>query len=153
MHIKLKERITEIKKLYPSLQSAILPSLYAAQEVYGWLSQEAIEEVSLHTGVPPAEIKGVATYYAMYKNKPMGRHVIQLCTNIACMLMGAETLAEFLGSKYGLAPGKTTDDGRFTLIIMECIGACATAPAMLVNEDFHENLTKENIANILETYK
>jgi len=83
----------------------------------------------------------------------MGRHVIQLCTNIACMLMGAETLVEFLKNKYGLAPGKTTGDGRFTLIIMECIGACATAPAMLVNEDFHENLTKENIVEILERYK
>jgi NADH-quinone oxidoreductase E subunit len=149
----LKERITEIKKNYPSLQSAILPSLYAAQEVYGWLSREAMREVSEHTGVPPAEIKGVATYYAMYRNKPMGRHVIQLCTNIACMLMGAETLVEFLANKYGLAPGKTTEDGRFTLIIMECIGACATAPAMLVNEDFHENLTRENIVEIMERYK
>jgi NADH-quinone oxidoreductase E subunit len=153
MIMTLKERITGIKKLYPSLQSAILPSLYAAQEVYGWLSQEAMREVSEHTGVPPAEIKGVATYYAMYRNKPMGRHVIQLCTNVACMLMGAETLVEFLNGKYGLAPGQTTGDGRFTLIIMECIGACATAPAMLVNEDFHENLTKENIVEILERYK
>jgi NADH:ubiquinone oxidoreductase subunit E len=89
----------------------------------------------------------------MYRQKPMGRHLIQLCTNVSCMILGAERLVDFLKSTYGVEPGGVSPDGRFSLVIMECIGACGTAPAMLVNDDFHENLTEKNLQEILEKYR
>jgi len=147
------KELDTIKEKYPTTRAAILPALYIAQEKFGWLSPEAIEEVSSTLNVPKALVRGVSTFYAMYKHKPMGRHLIQLCTNVSCMIFGAETLLELLKNKYGLEPGGTTEDGRFSLVIMECIGACDRAPAMLVNNDFHSNLNDNNITEILEKYK
>ncbi len=149
----LEKRIDELKKIYPSTQSVIMPSLFAAEKIFGWLSPEAIKEVSYHTGIPLAAIKGTATFYAMYRHETLGRHLIQLCTNVACMVMGAERLVDFLKNNYGLEAGRTTEDARFSLIIMECIGACDTAPAMLVDTDYYDNLTEENMESILEKYK
>ncbi|MBF0343102.1 MAG: NAD(P)H-dependent oxidoreductase subunit E [Nitrospirae bacterium] len=143
---------TDLLSLNPTRQAAVLPTLYAAQEVYGWLSEEAMREVSAITAVPAAEIKGVATFYAMYKKKPMGRHIIQLCTNVSCMIAGSDELVEVLRQEYGLEPGGTTQDDRFSLVIMECIGACGTAPAMLVDSDPYDGLTKEKMLAILQGY-
>jgi len=145
--------LEEIRGRYPSRRAALLPALYAAQAEFGWLSREALEAVSAELNLPRALVRGVATFYAMYNHAPRGRHLIQLCTNVACMVMGAETLVEGLRSKYGLEPGGTTADGRFSLVIMECIGACDVAPAMLVNGDFHSGLTQESLEKILESYK
>jgi NADH-quinone oxidoreductase E subunit len=147
------KELEEIRAKYPTARAALLPALYIAQREFGWLSKEAYEAVSDVLGVPGAVARGVGTFYAMYKHAPMGRNVVQLCTNVACMIMGAERLVDLLKSKYALEPGGTTPDGRFSLVIMECIGACGTAPAMLVNDDFHENLTEKNIGEILEKYK
>jgi len=147
------KEIEEIKSKYPTARAALLPAMYVAQREYGLLSPEAYEEVSDLLGVPRTIARGVGTFYAMYKQIPMGRNVVQLCTNVSCMILGAERLVDHLKNKYGLEPGGTTPDRRFSLVIMECIGACGTAPAMLVNDDFHENLTEKNIENILEKYK
>ncbi|NOX19986.1 MAG: NADH-quinone oxidoreductase subunit NuoE [Nitrospirae bacterium] len=147
------DEIKEILKKYPDRRGALLPTLYVAQKAYGWLSQEALEEAAKALNLPPATVKGVATFYAMYKHKPMGRHLIQLCTNVACMIMGAERLVDLLKERYGLEPGGTTEDGRFSLVIMECIGACDRAPAMLVDTDFHADLNENNIFEILEKYE
>lgn len=149
----LMDEIKEIAGRYPDRRGALLPSLYLAQKEYGWLSQEAYEAVSKSLNLPPATVKGVATFYAMYRKKPMGRHLVQLCTNVACMVMGAERLVDLLKERYGLEPGSTTEDGRFSLVIMECIGACDRAPAMLVDTDFHSDLNETNIFEILEKYK
>lgn len=149
----VKGSVEEKKCFYPSIQSTLLPALYEAEKVYGWLSQEAIEDISKNTGITPAFIKGTATFYSMYRNKPLGKHLIQLCTNITCLVLGAEDLVDLLKEEYGLTPGGTTDDGLFSLIIMECIGACGTGPAMLVNSDFYENLNKTNLLEILLKYK
>ena len=146
------KEIEELRKKYPSARSALLPALYVAQREYGWLSQEAYLSISQILGVPEAIARGVGTFYAMYKHKPMGRNVVQLCTNVSCMILGAEKLADLLKNKYGLEPGGSTQDGRFSLVIMECIGACGTAPAMLVNDDFYENLTEQSIEEILGKY-
>ncbi len=149
----LRQEIQQAVKRYPDRRAALLPALYAAQAEFGYLSQEAYEAVAEILNLPKATVKGVATFYSMYKKKPMGRHLIQLCTNVACMVMGAETLLERLKDRYGLEPGGTTEDGRFSLVIMECIGACDRAPAMLVNTDFHADLNEDNIFEILEQYK
>lgn len=148
----LKE-IEEIKTRYPDRKSALLPSLYIAQREFGWLSHEAMECVSRALNVPEAMVRGTASFYSMYKHRPVGRHVIQLCTNVSCMILGAEKLVDFLETRYGVQPGGTSQDSRFSLVIMECIGACGTAPAMLVNTDFHENLSEKRIEEILEKYK
>ncbi|MBF0464303.1 MAG: NAD(P)H-dependent oxidoreductase subunit E [Nitrospirae bacterium] len=149
----LRGKIYELMELYPSYQAALLPSFFAAEEIFGFISPEAIGEISNVTGVPAAEIRGVASFYAMYKTKPMGRHIIQLCTNVSCMIEGAYSLVEYLKEKYGLTPGGTTPDGRFSLVIMECIGACGTAPAMILDTDSYENLTKDRLDTLLESYK
>jgi NADH-quinone oxidoreductase E subunit len=148
----LKE-IKALRAQYPEPRSAILPSLYIAQREFGWLSNEAILSVSKSLDLPEATVRGTASFYSMFKHRPVGRHLIQLCTNISCMILGAERLVDFLGSSYGLQPGGTSEDGRFSLVIMECIGACGTAPAMLVNTDFYDSLTEGSIKEILEKYK
>jgi NADH-quinone oxidoreductase E subunit len=148
----LKE-IEEIKARYPSPESAVVPALYIAQREFGWLSYEAMQCVADALNVPEAKVRGTASFYSLLKHKHMGRHLIQLCTNVSCMILGAERLVDFLKSKYGLKPGSTTEDERFSLVIMECIGACGGAPAMLVNEDSHDNLTEERIDEILNRYK
>ncbi|MDA8078054.1 MAG: NADH-quinone oxidoreductase subunit NuoE [Nitrospiraceae bacterium] len=145
--------IQEIRAKYPTARAALLPAIYVAQREFGWLTPEAYEAVSDLLGVPRAIARGVGTFYAMYRQKPMGRHVVQLCTNVSCMILGAERLVDFLKSRFGLEPGGTTQDGRFSLVIMECIGACGTAPAMLVNDDFYENLTEKSIEEILGKYR
>jgi NADH-quinone oxidoreductase E subunit len=147
------KELEKIKGKYPTARSAILPAIYIAQREFGWLSPEAYEAIENILGVPKATVRGVALFYSMYKHKPMGRSIVQLCTNVSCMILGAERLVDFLKNKYGLEPGGTTPDTRFSLVIMECIGACGTAPAMLVNDDFYENLTEKYIEEILEKYK
>ena len=148
----LKE-IDEIRGRYPDSRSALLPSLYVAQREFGWLSHEAMSYVARILNLPEAMVRGTASFYSIFKHKEAGRHLIQLCTNVSCMILGAERLVDFLRTKYGMEPDNTTQDGRFSLVIMECIGACGTAPAMLVNTDFYDSLTEKRIEEILETYK
>lgn len=148
----LKE-IEGIRAKYPEQRSALLPSLYIAQREFGWLSPEAMLLVAKTLNLPEAEVRGTASFYAMFRHKPVGRNLIQLCTNVSCMILGSERLLDFLEKRYGIKPDGTSQDGRFSLVIMECIGACGTAPAMLVNTDFHDNLTEKKIEEILEKYK
>lgn len=147
------EEINEITAKYPDPKGALLPALYIAQREFGWMSNEAVISVARALNMPDALVRGTASFYSMFKHMPAGRHVIQMCTNISCMISGAEGLVDFLGKRYGLKPDATTPDGRFSLVIMECIGACGTAPAMLVNTDFHDNLTEQGIEEILRKYK
>ena len=148
----LKE-IEEIRAKYPDRRSALLPSLYIAQREFGWLSHAAMQFVARTLNLPEAEVRGTASFYAMFRHQPVGRNLIQLCTNVSCMILGSEKLLDLLKIKYGIEPDGTSEDGRFSLVIMGCIGACGTAPAMLVNTDFYDNLTEKRIEEILEKYK
>ncbi len=150
---EIAEEITKIRLKYPDTRSALMPVLHIAQRQFGWLSEEAVIAVSDTLDLPKATVRGVATFYTLYKNKPCGKHLVQLCTNIACMLFEAETLVDILKDKYGLEPGGTSPDGRFSLVIMECIGLCDKAPAMLVNTDVHTDLDPKRITEVLDTYK
>lgn len=150
---KILEEINEIKSKYPDSDSCLLPALYIFQREYGWLSPRVLEAVAEALDIPKATVKGVSTFYTMFRHKPMGRHLIQLCTNVACMIMGGERLTDILKERYGLEPSMTTPDSRFSLVVMECLGACDKAPAMLVDTDFHGSLTEENMIDILERYK
>jgi NADH-quinone oxidoreductase subunit E len=133
--------------------ASLMPALHLMQEKFGWLDGPAISLVARTLGVPEATARGVATFYSMFHFAPVGRHVIQLCSNVTCMVTGAESLLDLLNKKYSLEPGGTTRDGRFSLVIMECIGACGSSPAALIDNDLHENLSAERLAEILERYR
>ena len=137
---------------YPVKRAAIMPILRIAEREFEWLSDEAMASVAEVLGLTKAEVFGVATYYTMYRFRPMGRHIIQFCDNISCMIVHADKLLEYFHKNLGIHPGETTQDNRFSLMTMECIGACGTAPTMLVNRDFYDNLTEKKIDEILEKY-
>ncbi len=145
-----REEIRRIRKEYPDPQSALLPALYRAQEDYGgWLPEGAFEEVAAEMDVAPALVASVASFYTMLIRKPMGRHLIQVCTNISCSLLGSERLVEHVGRKLNLQPGETTADGKFTLLEVECLGSCGTAPMMQVDDQYYESLTTDRVDEIL----
>ena len=146
---KAKKQITELKGKYPDPKSALLPALEIAQREHGWLSQEVIGEVGEVMGLSPTEVASVASFYTMLYTQPVGEHVIQVCTNISCSLLGAEHLVDYISRKLGIEVGQTTPDGKFTLLTVECLGSCDTAPVMQVDETYYENLTEEKIDRIL----
>lgn len=147
-----RENIKALLTRYPDARSALLPALHLAQREAGWLTDDALCGVADALDLSSAHVRGVATFHELFRNTPTGRHVIQLCTNVSCMLFDADSLVDLLRKHFSLEPGGTSPDGRFSLIVMECIGACDGAPAMLVDADLHEHLTASRILSILEGY-
>ena len=131
-------------------QSALLAALRIAQQEHGWLSMALIEHVAGALGVPAVRAYEVATFYSMYDLEPVGRHKLEVCTNISCMLRGCDRIGDHLQAKLGIGFGETTADGRFTLKAVECLAACAGAPMMQIGEDYYEHLTPEKVDRILE---
>lgn len=146
------DSILALGRKYPDPRSAVLPALYIAQGEYGWLSREALEDVSKALDMPRAFVRGVASFYSLYRREPCGRHIIRLCTNISCMMQGAEDVLSFLTSSYGLQPGCTRPDGRFTLYQVECMGGCGDPPTMLVDGDLYSGVRVPDVPSILERY-
>jgi NADH-quinone oxidoreductase subunit E len=147
---ELKTRITQLKERYPQSKSALLPALHLAQREHdGWLSEEVMAEVAEVMGLPPAEVRSVVSFYTLFNRQPVGRYLVQVCTNISCSLLGAEHIVNYLERKLGIGVGETTPDGLFTLLEVECLGSCGTAPMMQVNDTYYENLTVERVAKIL----
>ncbi len=146
-----RARIAERQAAFPDPRSAILFALHVAQqECSGWLPSEALEEVAAVMGLQPVQVASVASFYSMLNRKPVGRHLLQVCTNISCSLMGARQILDYLRQKLGIDVGETTPDGLFTLLEVECLGSCGTAPMMQVDDAYHENLTEERIDRLLE---
>lgn len=150
----LKDRFDQLRAAYPAemASSLVLPLLHLMQEEKGHLTESDALSIADYLGVPAMQVKEALTWYTMFHRKPVGRHVIKVCRNIACSLMGAERLIEHLTEKLGVGEGETTADGRFTLLAVECLASCGTAPAMQVNDTYHEGLTEEKIDRILEGY-
>ncbi|MEQ1592165.1 MAG: NADH-quinone oxidoreductase subunit NuoE [Thiobacillaceae bacterium] len=141
---------------YPSdkKSSAVMAALRIAQAETGWLKPAMIEFVAGYLGMPPIAAFEVATFYNMYDTKPVGRHKIAICTNLPCVLMGANDVAAHLKQKLGIGFNETTEDGRFTLKEGECMGACGDAPMCLHNNHvMHTHLTKEKIDELLDEMK
>jgi len=130
--------------------SAIMAALRIAQDEHGWLSPELIEEVAVIIGVPVVRAYEIATFYSMYDLEPVGRHKIEVCTNISCMLRGCDQVVDHLRQRLGIDFDQTTEDGKFTLREVECLAACAGAPMMAIGHDYYENLDAEKIDRILE---
>lgn len=145
------DKIEKILLKYPEKKAAVMPVLYLAQEQNGWISGEAIVAVAAMLDMRPEEVLGVVTFYTMYHKKPAGKYHIQVCTNVSCMLRGGYDIFNQVRAKLGLENGDVTSDGRFSLEEVECMGSCGTAPMIAVNEDYYENLTKEQVDKILES--
>ena len=133
-------------------QSAILPALHILQEQNGgWVSQELLDAIADYLGMPRMRVYEVATFYSMIELEPVGRHMIAVCKNIACMLCGADNIVTYIEDKLGIKLGETTPDGRITLKVEEeCLAACAGGPMMAVDGHYHENLTPARVDEILD---
>lgn len=135
-------------------QSAVMQALMLVQEAQGYLTAPAMDAVAAYLDMPAVAVYEVASFYSMYKTKPCGRHAVNVCTNITCQLRGSKAIYEALQQTLKLAEGKaTTEDGRFTLAEVECLGACVNAPMMQVDKDYHENLTVDGLNEVLDQYK
>lgn len=149
---KVKQQIDHWVAKFPKEQkiSAVLPALHIIQdENDGWLSEELMDAVASYLEIPKIAVYEVATFYSMYDLKPVGKHKINLCTNISCMLRGSEEILEHLRKRLDIDLNQTTKDGKFTLREVECLGACRCAPMMQIDKTYHENLTPEKVDKIL----
>jgi NADH-quinone oxidoreductase subunit E len=149
---QFESRFSEMLTHYPTKRSVLVPALLYAQDEVGYLSDEAIHEIARRLDLTELEVHNVISYYSMLTTQPRGKFNVQICTNIACMLRGADGLFEHCEKKLGVGQKGTTPDGLFSLEEVECIGACSWAPAAQVNYDFHENLTAEKMDRVLEEY-
>ena len=145
---KLRERFPEGFE-----SSLVLPCLRRIQEDRGYVADPDIEELAAYLGVPQIQIEEVLSFYTQFRRKPIGRWHLQMCHNVSCSMRGAERLLDHVQKRIGVGPGETTPDGRFTLSTVECLGSCGTAPMMMVNEAYHENLTSERLDELLEGLK
>ena len=144
------KRVSELKKLYPTTQAIVLPVLWIAQEQFGFISQETMKYVADLLKLPFGHILGVVTFYTMYHTKPVGKHHIEVCTNVSCMIRGSQNIVKHLEKKLGITLGETSNDGKWTISEVECMGACGGAPMCAVGEEYYENLTAERLDGILE---
>jgi NADH-quinone oxidoreductase E subunit len=143
------QRIEELKKRYQNPQSVVLEALWMWQEEHGWISEEGMKYVADKLGIPYHHVLGVVTFYTMFNKKPVGRHKIEVCTNVSCMLRNSEQVIKHIEEKLHIKMGETTANERFTLVEAECLGSCGTAPVMQVGDNYYENLDEANVDKIL----
>jgi NADH-quinone oxidoreductase E subunit len=147
----LTEEIREVAARYPDSRTAILPALRLAQEEHGgWLPAEAFEEVGAALGLTPAYCQAVASFYDMFHLAPVGRHTIEVCTNLSCALSGAQQVVEAFEAELGVAPGETTEDGEITFRTFECLGGCGYATVVAVDNRYREHVKPEDVPAIVE---
>jgi NADH-quinone oxidoreductase E subunit len=149
-----RSRLEQLFTKYPTKQACLLPALWMVQETRGWISEPAIGEVAEVLDLTPAYVKGVVTFYTMYHTHPVGRHFIQVCTTSPCNICGAEDVMKALLRETGCGElGATSADGRFTVIEVECLGACGFATPIMVGDDFIESVTPDKVPGILQRYQ
>lgn len=148
----IKDISKEIKK-YPEKKAALLPALHIAQKEQGWISKKTMEEIAAILEIKPIEVMEVVSFYTMFNMNPVGKYHLQVCTNLSCSLLNSRHMVNHLQEKLGITSGETTKDKKFSLSTVECLGSCGTAPMMQVNDEFHENLTKQKIDALLDNLK
>jgi NADH-quinone oxidoreductase E subunit len=145
------DEVQVLRARYPDGRSAIMPALRLAQEQHGgWLPPEALVEVAEALDLTPAYCKAVASFYDMYHLAPTGRRIVEVCTNLACALVGAQAVVEAFESELGVAPGETTEDGAVTFRTMECAGGCGYAPVVVIDSRYREPVRPEDVPAIVE---
>lgn len=135
---------------YPQPKAAMLPVLWEVQRRRGWIDLDTERWVAQRLGVEPAHVHGVVTFYTMFHPKPVGKYHIQVCSTLSCMLRGSEDVVGHLQRKLGIKPGETTPDGKFSLVKVECLGSCGTAPMLQLNDAYYENLTSEKLDRLID---
>ena len=149
---EIKEIQEEIKQ-YPYPGVAVIDALKIIQHHRGWVSDESVRDIAQILSISNEEVDSVATFYSRIYRKPVGRNVILVCDSVSCMILGYESVYEYISKKLGICFGGTTSEGRFTLLPISCLGDCDNAPAMMINYDHFNRLTIEKIDEILERYK
>jgi len=145
-----QQRFDDLVRRYPEKRSALIPILHEVQAEVGYLSPEAIEWVAAYLGLSPADVMSVASFYDMLNLEPVGKHMIYVCQNLSCALLGAERLIRHLESTLGIRMGETTPDGLISLKRMECLASCGTAPAIQIDGTFYEKMTPKKLDDLLE---
>jgi NADH-quinone oxidoreductase subunit E len=150
--VETKEILKEVNQ-YPYPAAACIDALKIVQDHRGWVADESVEDIASLLKISCEEVDGVATFYSRIYRKPVGRNVILICDGVSCMIMGYETIYEYISKKLGIGFGENTTDGRYTLLPISCLGDCDHAPAMMINNDHFNNLTVEKIDELLDYYK
>ena len=135
---------------YPTKRACLLPALHIVQHEYGHIDPAALQEIGDFLEISPAEVLDTATFYEEYWLRPKGKYLVQICRSLACEITGSDTIVAGLVDKLGIEPGETTDDGRFTLVELECLGSCGTAPVALLNDVLHETISLESISEMID---
>ena len=148
-----KKEIQEEIDQYPYPSVACIDALKIVQHHRGWVSDESVKDIALLLSISNEEVDSVATFYSRIYRKPVGRHVILICDSVSFMILGYESLSEYISKKLGITFGETTSDGRFTLLPISCLGDCDNAPVMMINNDHFNKLTIEKIEELLALYK
>jgi NADH-quinone oxidoreductase E subunit len=144
-------QVRELRARYPEERSAIMDALRLAQERHdGWLPPEALREVAEAMDVTPAYAQAVASFYDMYNLEPVGRHLVEVCTNLSCALVGAQQVVDAFEEQLGIPPGETSDDGEVTFRLIECAGGCGYAPVVVVDHRYREPVRPEDVPAIVE---
>jgi NADH-quinone oxidoreductase subunit E len=146
----LYDEIQKVAAQYPERRSAVMPALRLAQERHGWLSPEALREVADALDFTPAYCKAVASFYDMYHLEPVGRHLVEVCTNVSCALVGAQQVLEAFEEALGIHAGGTTEDGEVTLRTIECAGGCGWGTVVSVDHRYREPVRPEDVPGIVE---
>lgn len=144
-----QKKLDAVVTRYPNRQAACLPALHLAQAEFGSLTDEVQQAVADYLRLPVAHVYGVVTFYTMFHQKPVGKNVLMVCTNVSCMLRGAYDILEHIEKKLAIKPGQTTPDGTFTLVEEECLAACANAPMMICGPAYYLDLTPEKVDKVL----
>jgi len=148
---KMESEIRKILARYPDKDAALLPVLWLCQERWGWISPGIMRAIGECLELSPAYIEGVVSFYTMYQRRPPGRYLLQVCTTLSCQLCGTSGLVDHLRKKLDIDFGETSSDGAFTLIDVQCLGACGEAPVIQINDDYYSNLTVDQLDGILDT--
>ncbi len=147
---KIKQEILELQKKYPEKRSALIPALHMAQEQLGYLPSEIQDDVAALFAITAPEVNGVVTFYDMFYEKPVGKCLVHVCKNLSCMLRGGDELLGDICAKLKVTPGNTTEDGKYTVIASECLGACDRAPMMIVGEDVFGPVNNSDLGAIFD---
>ena len=151
---EIRQRLEDLITRYPTRQAVLLPALWMVQEARGWVSHEGMAETAQVLGLTPAYVKGVVTFYTMYHQHPVGRYFIQVCTTTPCNVCGAEDVVKAFLKHTGCEElGVTSADGKYTVIEVECLGACGFATPVMINAEFIENVTPAKVPEILAGLK
>jgi NADH-quinone oxidoreductase subunit E len=146
-----KNKVEELRRRYPTSQALVLPVLWMIQEQEGYISEESMKYAGTLLDIPFSHILGVVTFYSMLQKKAVGKHHIEVCTNVSCMLRGSGKILEHIEKRLGITPGEISQDKKWTLSETECLGSCGTAPMLAIGDEYYENLTMEKVDKLIDS--